>query len=183
MTKNYTTENMPALPVQDGVRFRHVVYWPGYAVTDNGQVWSCQYSRDNKNRQWKKKKPSIGRLGRKLVTLCSCGKRRKAKVHALVMEAFVGVRPDGSECRHLNGNPADNRLENLKYGTQIENAADSILHGTYKHRAAKFSEDDVREIRRRYKHGENMTAYAKQIGMSRAAVYNAAVKRTWKHID
>ena len=37
------------------------------------------------------------------------------------MEAFVGPRPEGNEVLHLNGNPSDNRLENLKYGTRREN--------------------------------------------------------------
>lgn len=50
-------------------------------------------------------------------------------VHRLVLEAFVGPCPAGMECRHLNGNPSDNRLENLAWGTKRENGYDRVLHG------------------------------------------------------
>jgi HNH endonuclease/NUMOD4 motif len=33
------------------------------------------------------------------------------RVHRLVLEAFVGPCPPGQECRHLNGNPSDNRWD------------------------------------------------------------------------
>lgn len=49
------------------------------------------------------------------------GRGNSRPVHQLVMEAFVGPRPEGNEVLHLNGNPSDNRLENLKYGTRREN--------------------------------------------------------------
>ena len=56
----------------------------------------------------------------------------QAFVHHLVMLAFVGERPLGlNHIRHLNGNPLDNRLENLVYGTASENAYDRVRHGTY----------------------------------------------------
>jgi hypothetical protein len=40
------------------------------------------------------------------------------------------------ECRHRNGNPTDNRPENLAWGTPTQNALDKILHGTH-HLAAR----------------------------------------------
>lgn len=52
-------------------------------------------------------------------------------VHCLVLEAFVSPRPDGMVTRHLNGNPADNRVENLAWGTQAENMRDAVRHGTH----------------------------------------------------
>ena len=49
-------------------------------------------------------------------------------VHRLVLETFVGPRPDGMEARHLNGDCQDNRVENLIWGTPLENGADKIRH-------------------------------------------------------
>lgn len=49
--------------------------------------------------------------------------------HELVMLAFAGPKPDGQEVRHLNGDPQDNRLANLAYGTRQENADDKVRHG------------------------------------------------------
>ena len=57
-------------------------------------------------------------------------KIHKEPVHKLVLQAFRGYRPDNYVCRHLNGNCLDNRLVNLKWGTQKENMLDSIKHGT-----------------------------------------------------
>lgn len=52
-------------------------------------------------------------------------------VHRLVMAAFVGPCPDGIEVCHNNGNPADNRLSNLRYGTHSENQLDQVKHKTH----------------------------------------------------
>jgi hypothetical protein len=35
------------------------------------------------------------------------------------------------QCRHLNGIPTDNRIENLCYGTISENIRDQVRHGTH----------------------------------------------------
>lgn len=56
---------------------------------------------------------------------------RYRQVHLLVLEAFVGPRPDGMVTRHLNGDGSDNRLANLRYGTPKENGADRIKHGRH----------------------------------------------------
>ena len=49
------------------------------------------------------------------------GKGNSRVVHQLVLEAFVGPCPKNCESLHLNHNPADNRLANLRYGTRSEN--------------------------------------------------------------
>jgi len=56
----------------------------------------------------------------------------KRKVHHLVLETFVGIRPVGLVTRHLNGDFTDNRLVNLEYGTQSENRFDSVRHDRHK---------------------------------------------------
>lgn len=57
------------------------------------------------------------------------GQRSNCTVHQLVLLAFVGPRPEGLVTRHLNGDPADNRLTNLAYGTPTENMHDRTRHG------------------------------------------------------
>jgi len=58
------------------------------------------------------------------VSLTQSGKTTKRLVHQLVLETFVGPCPPGCESRHLNDDPADNRLENLRWGTRKENSDD-----------------------------------------------------------
>lgn len=59
------------------------------------------------------------------------GKKRREYVHRLVMLAFVGPCPEKKEVCHSNGNPSDNRLCNLRYGTVSENRLDSVRHRTH----------------------------------------------------
>lgn len=57
-------------------------------------------------------------------------------VHRLVMMAFIGPCPDGMEVRHLDGDPTNNNLDNLRYGTRPQNQEDAVRHGTH-HNASK----------------------------------------------
>ena len=69
------------------------------------------------------------------VKLSMHGIRRTAYVHALVLQAFVGERPvtkDRGEIRHLDSDKTNNKLNNLVYGTVVENAADRVKHNKMK---------------------------------------------------
>lgn len=79
------------------------------------------------------------------------GEARQILVHHLVAEAFVGPRPGGMDCAHLDGNPHNNEASNLKWVTKRENESHKFQHGTkiqgelcYN---AKLTESQVREIK------------------------------------
>ena len=65
-------------------------------------------------------------------------------VHQLIMRTFVGPPPDGQEVRHKNGDPTDNRLENLEYGTRTQNILDVFYQGKA---WRKLDLEDVEQIR------------------------------------
>ncbi len=69
---------------------------------------------------------------------------RGIPVHQLVMLAFHGRPPAGMEAMHLNGNPRDNRPENLRYGTHSENMTDMYRSGKGH---MKLTPEEVRQIR------------------------------------
>jgi hypothetical protein len=48
-------------------------------------------------------------------------------VSRLVAEAFIGPCPPGLHVDHVNGNPADNRAENLEYVTAKENSRRALV--------------------------------------------------------
>lgn len=54
---------------------------------------------------------------------------RTWNIHGLVLEAFVGPCPPGMGCLHDNDIQTDNRLDNLRWGTQSENVQDCIRNG------------------------------------------------------
>lgn len=65
-------------------------------------------------------------------------------VHKLIMITFIGPIPDGMEVLHINGNPTDNRLSNLRYGSRTENILDVYRQGGI---WRKLSIEDVEAIR------------------------------------
>lgn len=60
------------------------------------------------------------------------GVRYTVMAHRLVCEAFNGPAPEGKpNALHRNGNPGDNRPENLYWGDQSDNNHDSVSHGVH----------------------------------------------------
>jgi thymidylate synthase (FAD) len=55
---------------------------------------------------------------------------KRDNVHVLVLKAFKGSPLPGQVARHLDGNSYNNRLSNLTWGTEKENAEDRIKHNT-----------------------------------------------------
>lgn len=81
----------------------------------------------------------------------SLGARNTKKVHRLVLETFVGPCPAGLECLHADGDPTNNRLDNLRWGTRLDNRADMRKHAQlYRRRqgATWLSEETIRAIKR-----------------------------------
>lgn len=103
--------------------------------------WEGVYEVSNLGRVYRVKEAGFTRSGRILrtcvvdggyfhVCLSRNAKPWKVSVQHLVMRAFVGPRPAGLVIRHLDGDPTNNRVENLRYGTYSENAYDKRRHGT-----------------------------------------------------
>lgn len=55
---------------------------------------------------------------------------RREWLHRVICLAFYGPCPPELEVRHLDGNPTNNHVHNLRYGTHSENMADKVRHGT-----------------------------------------------------
>ena len=108
-----------------------------YEVSNQGNVRT--FRRGAKGRLLKPGRMPRGHLS------VALGRGNSQCVHKLVLLAFVGAAPDKHECCHNNGNPADNRLENLRWGTRSENNIDAVVH----HNRGKLSESDIQDIRRR----------------------------------
>lgn len=69
---------------------------------------------------------------------------KEEQVHRLVAAAFLGPCPQGMMVLHTNGNPKDNRPENLRYGNAAENDHDIYRQGG---KRRKLNLTDVEGIR------------------------------------
>ena len=113
-------------------RWRPIPGFADYDVSDQGRVRSWK-KPGSPRRQSEPRilKQTLSLRGYPQVSFSVRSKQFPVTVHRLVMTAFVGPLPSGLETRHLNGNPLDNRLSNLAYGTPSENIFDQVRHGTH----------------------------------------------------
>jgi hypothetical protein len=176
------------LPIVAGVEFRAVVGFPGYAVGDDGSVWSCRKSGNGSGRfgRWRKLRPVPMQNGYLQVFLRRDGKTVKFLVHHLVLLTFVGPPGDRQECRHFpDKDVTNNRKSNLQWGTDKENCQDKFIHNTQplgvRHYNSKLSEGAVREMRRT-KNENTISSFARRFGVAEATVQDAIAGRTWKHV-
>ena len=86
-----------------------------YRVSDCGNVKSFAYWNGTNKRILKQ---SITTRGYYCIILYKKNKRKWIYIHRLVLETFVGPCPPKMQCRHLDGNPLNNKLNNLKWGTR-----------------------------------------------------------------
>lgn len=98
-------------------------------------------------------------------------------VHQLVLLAFQGPCPDGQEVRHKNGNPKDNRLINLEYGTRTENILD-VYHQGKKWR--KLSAADVHDIRSKLAAGVTGASLAREYKVTDQSISRIKRGETFK---
>ncbi len=167
---------------QPTVAYRDVPGFPGYRVGDDGSVLS----------RWNGKR--LGDTWRAMVTKWRPGDyrrvmlsgRKNVTIHKLVLEAFVGPRPAGMECRHLDGDRTNNRVSNLQWDTRQENMADRKRHGTAqigsRHGKSQLTECQVANILSEHSHGVNVHSLAVRYGVCKATIRFIICGRTWKHV-
>jgi hypothetical protein len=122
----------------NGEQWLPVVGFEGsYEVSDHGRIRSLDRAISIPGRGLRQLKgrvlaqtPDTG--GRLTVDLRSNRVRRVARVHCLVLEAFVGPRPTPSmEGLHFDDNLINNHLTNLRWGTSTENSHDCVRNGNH----------------------------------------------------
>lgn len=64
-----------------------------------------------------------------IVRLAKDGHKTSFNIHQLVLEAFVGPRPEGYVACHCDGDRFNNSVGNLRWDTVTENNRDIVRHG------------------------------------------------------
>ena len=157
------------------VEYRSIPSYPNYRVGADGSIIG------KSGRLLRLQRSDAGYLS---FQVSDAGRGKRAYAHIAVCEAWHGVRPAGLEVAHLNGNPGDNRPENLAWKTRAENHADKRDHGTHVQgvdvKWSKLTEDDVREIRKLS--DLPTTVLRKRFNVSPAAIWLIRSGRNWKHV-
>lgn len=162
--------------------------YDSYYITTRGRVLSCKTHL--------RFLEPYNRNGYRAVSLISNGgKARSEYVHRLACMAFLNTATsieDGIVCRHLDGNPENNRLENLAVGTFRDNAADRDKHGRTargeKHGMSKMNARRVKMMRLLWDNRDDMPfsitykTLGAMFGLSATPVKAIVCKETWKHV-
>lgn len=181
---------MPDANHTTGVEYRTISDVVGYRFGDNGTVQSCVILGGPKPRLgnvWTDLKLTTTGRGYQVVGVRRNGRIRVFQVGFLVLEAFVGPKPPDMECCHGDGDPLNNRLDNLRWDTHQSNEDDKKRHGTRPkgsgHAHAKLTEDQVREIRDIYARGGiTKIGIARAFGLHHSTVLNILSRKGWRHV-
>lgn len=170
--------------------FKILVDFPAYRISNLGRIQSrwkrgTYYSEFKSIDVWKDLPTHDDGNGYKMVHLCDgYGKHKTKRIHNLVTEYFIGLKPkDKDLVRHLDNNKNNNIVTNLAYGTYWENEQDKIENGTWNTRrgGAKITPSQVKEIRIRVKN-ESQESLAKEYNVSRPTITRIANKTIWKEL-
>lgn len=173
----YTNRAHIRLPLPEG--YFPIPDYPGYAINRTGTILS------QKSGRWRPLAVFL-RNGYRRASLWRSGKMCPMGVHRLLLLAFIGPCPDGLECRHLDGDPLNNDLSNLAWGTVQENADDRIRHGTVRRGEeggnARLTQQQVKGIMHRLAAGDGKHEIATAAGIAVNTVYAINQGRLWAHI-
>lgn len=160
--------------------------FPDYAVSNLGRV----------KRILKKR----GTSGNRIITYTTkdkCGynykdlrknkKKYRITIHKLVLDTFVGIRPEGCTCNHKDGNKDNNKLDNLEWIIHIENIHHAIRIGLSNpigenNGRSKLKEYQVIEILHMLNKKLTQREIAKIYGISQGTVRDINLNKIWKHI-
>ena len=99
-----------------------------YEVSNTGKVRSVNYKNSGKTQELK---PAADPKGYMKTMLKIKGKWKTVKVHRLVAEAFIPNPKGLPQVNHCDGNKENNRIDNLEWATNKDNAHHAIEHGLF----------------------------------------------------
>ena len=101
------------------------------------------------------------------------------KGYMRVVLAFIGVAPPGAHVCHNDGDPANNKPDNLRYGSAQDNSDDMLRHGRRsrgeKHNS-KLTEEQVLSI---FRSSERTSVLAAEHGVAVPTICNIRAGKRW----
>ncbi len=171
--------------------WRPVADFPNYEVSNLGRVrrstpdWRIHWADGSPHIRYPSGYIMIGtytKNGHRQVLLTNEKTKGQRLVSNLVCKAFYGPRPTPEhEAAHWDGDPANDHLDNLRWATAVENAADRDRHGRTprgeKHYSALLTEDYVRQIRKSTLPSHKI---AMQFGVAPSTIRKVRLGRSWR---
>lgn len=183
---------LPGIVILDGERWAWIADCDHrWVVSTLGRVCSVKRTVVYRNGQVANYKAKVlkgvpNQDGYFVVSITIHGKKTCRSVHSLVAASFLDNPSNLPLVLHRNGDRADNRECNLYYGTQKQNMADSIAHGTKvkgeTHGMVKIDDRAVREIRK-LSGAKKQRDIARMFGLGQSQVQRIIARESWGHIE
>lgn len=156
-----------------------------YQVSDKGRI--RRVAPNNGTHIGRILTPTVVPVGKgyHTVTLSKNSTSARVYVHRLVARAFHGLPPRKHEINHKNGDPSDNRPDNLEWVTHQENIihAFEILGRKPSYGNRKLTDADVKMIRQKYATGGiTQQELGNEFGVSNTTISQIVRRQTWKHV-
>lgn len=163
----------------------------GYEISSDGEVftyWKTHGMSDTP------RKLSIARIKHKksnyirsCVGLMLNGKQKQYSVSRLVAETFIPNPNKYPIVCHIDNNPSNNNVNNLRWDTQKGNLADRIANGTQpigsKNPCAKLTEQQVAKIKQLHQTGKySWRKLGKQFDVSKTLIGFIVKGKNWTHV-
>jgi hypothetical protein len=171
--------------------WKDIIGYEGYyEVSNYGNIRSID--RIIEGGKWGKEKRKSKNICKVLchgicrVKLCKCGVKNFYSLSHLVLETFGVPRIPYMICCHNDGNPMNNRIDNLRWDTIKSNCEDSVKHGVQVNgervHTHKLTEEDVMEILR-IPTKISSKVVSEIYGVSSGNIRSIRARKTWKHLD
>jgi hypothetical protein len=153
--------------------WRRIKDFEHYLISDQGRVYS--------NRSKIFRVLSLDKDGYPYVILHDCDRHLKKFTHALVLENFIGPRPDGMVARHYpDQDKTNNNLLNLSWDTPAVNARDRYDNF---HANTVLIENDIIDIKDKLLSGDYTQAdIHREYNISRQCVLDIITNKSWENI-
>lgn len=165
----------------------HPIY-TDYEVSDWGKVRRRTVSKRLNYKKGKILKP-YSNSGYLNINLSKNGETKYKKVHGLVLETFIGPRPEGFYCNHKDGIKTNNFVSNLEWVTPKrntehfwENNLTISLKGE-RNGNSKLKGNEVWLIKKLLKNNIPGNKIAKMFKVNKCTISDIKHERRWKHIN
>lgn len=165
-----------------------------YEVSNFGRVRSISrfiYRKDGIKSWYEGKELNISETNRgyKVINITNTRKHTctRYKLHRLVAVCFVdGKTRDKKYVNHIDGDKSNNNANNLEWVTDAENKRHAAKNELYcqgsRHPEAKFTEEEIQEIRNQYNNGISQAELRKKYHVSNATMFNIVHNISWKSV-
>lgn len=122
------------------------------------------------------------------VDLFGYGIKKRVSVHRMVAIVFIPNPENKEYVNHIDGNKANNRVENLEWVTASENSIHAVLAGLSpigeQKTLAKLTDEKVREIQAHFEAGKLTDKdLSEMYDVTSGVISSIRLGKTWKHVS